>query len=272
MKLDTSPIEDDQGLILEIKQQVIPDEFSLFRLDPDGSHKIQRKRLLYYKHKLQEVVTAVEGLLSINYDATPPIFESHRIVANLYPEDQKEKEWLKEEGVVTGFGEMGPPERYPKYSLRKNLFEDLGAVKENIPALSYYVQGVRAEDRYDQETAFTNYFKIIEGYFGDGTSAVEKALLNNCIELQRVLSADNESKEIVERIMNLLGLPSKSHENYEGFIKDIVMLRHKLMHFSKKYSSYHYNPSLRFELRMLNMILRSACRAMVSKNIYNDID
>ena len=60
-------------------------------------------------------------------------------------------------------------------------------------------------------------------------------------------------------LVNSLSLPSRSHENYDGIIKDLVLIRHKLTHFNEENSDRHYNPNLKFELAPINFYLRKAC-------------
>ena len=69
-------------------------------------------------------------------------------------------------------------------------------------------------------------------------------------------------------ILSELGMISKSHLNYEGLISDIVLIRHKLTHFSSTNAKTHHTPKIIFELVTVNSYLHQACFNLLRNKVY----
>ena len=270
VKLAISLIKEDEGLILEIKQKVDPKDlmFDKDKIDPEG--KYIEKRLKPYRSKLHEIATLVEGLLSFNYIGVVPPFETHKIMVSVYLENEEERKMIEEEKISRGFGDVITSPKYPFYQIKDNLFSNIEFAKKNLPALSFLTQAIQSQDRKDEEIAFFLYFKIIEGYFGDGTPHTEQSLLKNKTILQKYLKPHDKLAQTLERVLTILKLPSRAKENYEGIISDLVLLRHKLTHFSDENPERYFHPDLKFELDLLNKYLRFVCMHIIRSKISID--
>ena len=252
--------KEEGGLILEISQKVDPATLLVKPEEQDPQGKFIEKRLKPYKIKLNEVASLLEGLLSIFYLGTPPSFDTHKVMVNIEPESPEEEKMIQEERVSRGFGDVLHQEQYPLYTWSEQILPNIEVGKKHIPALSFLAQAIRSQARKDEEVAFFLYFRVIEGYLGDGSERLQDALLYRANELKKYLSDSTSLKDAFKTILvNGLSLSSHSHENYDGMIKDLVLIRHKLIHFNEEYSDRHYNPNLKFELAPINFYLRKAC-------------
>ncbi len=74
-----------------------------------------------------------------------------------------------------------------------------------------------------------------------------------------MLNVDKNVVSKIRAIITGLGFNSNSSVgSIDGFIKDLALLRHKLVHFNYKYKVRHFNPSLYPNLKRLNVILLEA--------------
>jgi hypothetical protein len=125
--------------------------------------------------------------------------------------------------------------------------------------ISFLAQGARSLEQKDQEVAFFLFFRIIEGYFSDGTKDIEAALLSKADELKKYIKYGPDTTSAVENILKTLGLKSKAKDGFEGFISDIVLIRHKLTHFSVTNQERHHRAAINYDLEVLNHFLRISC-------------
>jgi hypothetical protein len=217
------------------------------------------KRSRPYNEALTEISHLIEGLFSILYAAAPPKFNSNKANVNFYGETEEEVELLRSDKVMRGFGVVTMPTVHPTYQIDDRIQELIEPSSEHLAALSFLANAIRAYYSNDNEIAFFLYFRIIEGYFSDGKSDVEKELLKKEVELKKYITYDQEIIENTRSILNALTLESKSNKNFAGLISDIVLIRHKLTHFSSTHSIKHHNAKIKFELSTLNGYMSFAC-------------
>ena len=67
-----------------------------------------------------------------------------------------------------------------------------------------------------------------------------------------------------------MGLPSKSETDFKGLIKDIVLIRHKLTHFSSIKVKSHHSSNIKFELLTVNGYLYNCCFNLLREKIGNE--
>jgi hypothetical protein len=250
--------EKEEELILELSKSVSTEEISIENEARDDQGVFLERRMRPYKELITEAAQLVEGLLSIFYLAIPPKFETDRIIVNVLAESPEEEEIIKSGKVMQGFGNIMQPPRRTQYNLKDNLVDASKEAINHLPALSFLAQGIRSQDANDQEIAFFLYFRIIDGYFSDGAKDVEEALLKNFADISKYITYNDETKNAAKSILDALKLPSKSSNNFEGFISDIVLIRHKLTHFSKTNAERHSRASIKPDLNILNFHLRIA--------------
>ena len=268
VKIDKSSIPEDDGLILETKQKVDVKELMIDPSEKDEKGEFIGKRLKKYKAELHELATLIEGIFSVNYMVSSmPRFETHRVTVNVFPENEEERKMIGEGKVTGGFGDITTPEKHPEFSWKDNLFGNIEKIAQHLPALSFITQAIRSQYRKDEEIAFFLYFRIIEGYFGDGTPQIEKALLQNKEELKKYLPPKEDFKNALQNILKILNLPSRAETNYEGIISDLVLLRHKLVHFDEANAERYFSPKLKFELSSINKHLRLATTLIIRDKI-----
>ena len=212
-----------------------------------------------YKASLTEAAQLIEGLFSIYYNAAPPKFETDRIIANVLPETPEEEDLIKSGQVTAGFGNIMQPISNIEYALKDNLIDVSKEAIKHLPALSFLAQAIRSQESNDQEVSFFLYFRIIEGYFSDGANDVERALLKNAADISKYINYNQETIGATEAILKQLNFSAKSLINFEGLISDIVLIRHKLTHFSKTNAERHSRTSIKFDLNILNFHLKIAC-------------
>lgn len=248
----------EEGLMLELSKKVNSSEFSVENEVRDDKGIFIAKRMQPYKVALTEAANLIEGMFSILYLATPPKFETDKIIVNVLPETPEEEELIKSGKVTGGFGNVGHPIQRPIYQINEKFLSASTTAIEHLPALSFLAQGIRSQSENDQEIAFFLYFRIIDGYFSDGVKDVEAGLLKKSTDIAKYLNYEDEAKDAVKSILNQLKLSSKSHSNFEGFISDLVLIRHKLTHFSKTNADRHHRADLQFDLNIINFHLRIA--------------
>lgn len=259
IKVFLNKTDENEGLTLEISKKIQPSEVDFRNETKDEKGSFIEKRLRPYKETLTEVAHLIEGYLSIMYNAEPPRFNPEKTFVNVQAETSEEQEMITKGEISGGFGDVMHPPKYPLYNWSDKILPSLPKGEEHIASFSFLAQALRSQQRNDQEVAFFLYFRIIEGYFSDGTKDIEKALLSKKDELVKYFLYTNEVKQIVKTVLDQLQLPSKASNNFEGLISDLVLIRHKLTHFSKTNASRHHTTSVNFELNPLNNLMRRAC-------------
>ena len=217
------------------------------------------KRLRPYNEALAEISHLIEGLFSILYAAAPPKFDSSKANVNFYGQTDEEIELLNSDKVMRGFGVVTMPTKHPTYQINEGIQELIEPGSMHLAALSFLANAIRAYCSNDNEVAFFLYFRIIDGYFADGKTYVLTELLKKEEELKKYITYDKPIIENTKSILNALTLESKSNENFAGLISDIVVIRHKLTHFSSTHSIMHHNAKIKFELSTLNGYMNLAC-------------
>lgn len=257
--LTTNKKGEDEGLTLQISKTVNPNDFDFKDETRDEKGLFIEKRLRPYKETLTEVAHLIEGYLSIMYFSEPPRFNPEKVVVNIMPENPEEEQLIRSGKVSGGFGDIFHPPKYPLYNWSDKILPSIEKGTEHLASFSFLAQAIRSQQRNDQEIAFFLYFRIIEGYFSDGSKDIEKALIKNHIELSKYLLYDDEVKEIIKNVLIQLKLPSNAQKDFKGMISDLVLIRHKLTHFSNTNSTRHHTTSINFELSPLNLLMRRAC-------------
>lgn len=267
VKIDVNNTKDIEGLILELSTRVEPGQFSYNNLSIDEKGSYIERWLRPYKETLTEVSHLIEGYLSIMYFSEPPRFNPEKVVVNIYPENKEEEEMIRNGSVSGGFGDIFQDEKYPSYTWSEKIIPSLNQGMDHLAGLSFLSQAIRSQQRNDQEIAFFLYFRVFEGYLSDGTKDIEKALIKNQVEITKYIPYIDETKNTIMGILKSLKLHTKSDINFEGLISDLVLIRHKLTHFSKTHSDRHHNAAINFELNPLNNILRRACVLLLRDQI-----
>lgn len=260
--LTFSKISDGEGLTLEITKKIDISEVispPKEEMEKDKNGDFVRKRLLPYKQALTEASQLVEGLLALHFNFAPPKFDAEHIFVNVLAETPDEETKKKSGEISGGFGHVLQPEMKPEFTISEKIFSSVEESVNHLPALSFLAQGARSAAQNDHEVAFFLFFRVIEGYFSDGSKQVKDALLEKSEELKKYIKYDEQVREAVQNILKILKLPSKSETNFEGFLSDLVLIRHKLTHFSATNQERHSNAAIKPHLTVLNYFLRISC-------------
>ena len=119
----------------------------------------------------------------------------------------------------------------------------------------------------DNEVAFFLFFRILDGYFSFGATAVKNELLKKETELSRFIPYDPKLINSLKNILTSMGLPSESEKDFKGLLSDIVLIRHKLTHFSSAQAQVHHSPTIKFELVTVNTYLYNCCFNLLREKI-----
>jgi len=262
----------EEKLTLQLTKIASSQDIENLRRDKDVDlfGKDLESKMLPYKVALTEVAQLLEGLFSIMYVSIPPKFNTNRINVNLYSETEEEQKILDNDIVPRFFGNVSMPKKKPSYQINSALINLINPSISHIPAFSFFSQATRSLENNDNEISFFLYFRIIDGYFSEGASAVETELLKKVDELKKYLPYEDNLKSSTNIILTELGLTSKSHLNYEGLISDIVLIRHKLTHFSSTKAKRHHSAKMTFELFTLNSYLHQACFNLLREKVYEN--
>lgn len=233
--------------------------------DPEG--KWLEQRLRPYKEIMEEVSHLVEGILALKYLSAAPKFETEKIVVNVIPETPEDRKLFENNEVSQGFGNVYTDPRLPLFTEAHKITEYVSGAEGHIPALSFLAQATRSFAENNHEVAFFLFFRIVEGYFSDGSKDLERALLDKQEYLKKYIPYEDKLKSSLKTILEGLRLLSKSHINYSGLISDLVLIRHKLTHFSETNSTRHYQPSILFELDTVNRYMRITCMKILADRI-----
>ncbi len=262
----------DEGMEIEIRQRVDPSELKISKEEMDEKGLFIAKRLIKYKSKLQEAAFLIEGILSVKYNVAVPPFNTSKVVVNVFAENDDEQKMIDGEEVSRGFGDIIAQRKKIEFSWKDNILGDIDLASKHLPALSFFAQAMRSQEKGDQEIAFFLFFRIFEGYFSDGSGNIERSFINNKSEISKYLKYSDEIKDAFKKVLvNLLKLPSKSEKNFEGLLSDLALLRHKLTHFDTEHSDKYFNPDLRFELDIINHYLKIATLLLITNRINNSI-
>lgn len=245
----------------------------------DHEHKAEFKKigdlLDKYRGELNEVATMIEGLISLMTMKPFPAFLIGHVNVRLSAESLEEQRMIKEEKVHHTFGDIG---RGRDVQLGV-VGESDGMLKhsikagERLSALSIYTLAARAEERFELEIAYANFFRIIEGYLGDGTPHIENALKLKSEEILNLIKPYDDFLQGLKSILKHLKLPSKSKSvvDSNGIVSDLVLLRHKLMHYNLKNQNSHFYSSMRIDLRVVCHGLHRAAFFLLREDIEGKI-
>ena len=255
----------DDKLTLQISKTLTPDElipFSEKIISPGASSDaIEEKleiRLRPYKLILTEVTQLFEGLFSLMYASIPPHFDTGRIYVNLYSETEDELSMLNEGAIARGGGYVLMPDKR-NYQIDNAIFDLIVPSLGHLPAFSFFSHALRSLKSNDNEVAFFLFFRILDGYFSFGAKDVEKALIKKEADLSRFIPYEGKLINSLKIILTEMNLTSKSENDFKGLIRDLVLIRHKLTHFSSTKAQTHHSPTIKFELLTVNTYLYNCC-------------
>jgi hypothetical protein len=266
----TYPNKENKMLMLEISKKLTNTEIAEFKTKMDDSEDPQSffsKRSRPLQEALTEVAQLVEGLLSIFFIGVPPKFETKIPIVNLFGENEQEINLLETDTVMRGFGFLADIKMTPVYQINDTIKDVINQAIFHLPAFSFFSQAIRSLKANDNEVAFFLFFRILDGYFSDGKKDVEKEFIKQAKELEKFLPYSSNIVHCTQSILVEMNVPSRSHENYHGLIKDIVNIRHKLTHFSATKSSFHQSAKIKFDLYALNVVLYNSCFAILRDRI-----
>lgn len=244
--------------------------------DPDDrEHKAQFEKIQAltdrYRGELNEVATLVEGLVSTMSAKPFPSFLIQHVNVRLTPENPEEEKLIADEKVHHTFGDIGKS--------RENRFVTVGdademlrfshRAEERLSALSIYTLAIGAEERFELEIAYLNFFRIIEGYLGGGTPRVEEALQKESARFVGLLKPDEKFLKELRAVLSYLGLPSKTSSvtDAPGIVSDLVLLRHKLAHYNLTHQDKHFYASMRLDLKVIVCHLHRAAHFLIRSDI-----
>lgn len=262
----------DSQLTLQVSKSLTSDELKPFFHSITTLAEVESiegtfdSKLRAYKIVLTEVAHLFEGLLALMYGTVPPHFDTGKIYVNLKAENDEEQSLLDTGTITRGAGFVLIPEK-ANYKIENDLHDLIGPATNHIAAFSFFSHALRSLKSNDNEVAFFLFFKIIDGYFSQGAKDVEKALLNKVDEIKEFLPYAPKMRNALKVILSEMGLTSKCESGYEGLIKDLVLIRHKLIHFSSSKSKKHHNALIKIELLSVNNFLYSCCFNLLREKI-----
>lgn len=265
-----------RGCFLSYETQANIDDFLRREEDPnDKEHKaqfMQIGRLLdKYRGELNEVATAIEGLVSVMTIHAFPAFQIEHVNVRLTSENEAERSLIAQEKVLHTFGDVGKVSDVPleKVSDSDSILSYVPRAEERLSALSIYTLAARAEARFELEVAYSHFFRVIEGYLGDGTRNIEAALQGRADEIIGLINPEEEFIAGLKGILQHLRLPSKAKDlnDKEGIVSDLVLLRHKLIHYNLTHQDRHFYSSLRVDLKRVCRGMHRAAFFLVRRDI-----
>lgn len=258
-------LSEDNKLTLKISKNLNDDELQPFTekitFSEVTNETIEDKleaRLRPYKLVLTEAAQLFEGLFSLMYASIPPHFDTGRIYVNLYSQTKSEQKFLDDGTISKGGGYIMLPEE-KNYNIHESLYDLIEPSLNHLAAFSFFSNALRSLKSNDNEVAFFLFFRIIDGYFSQGARDVEKELLKKEGELRKFVPYDLKLINALKNILTEMRVPSKSETDFKGLIKDVVMVRHKLTHFSSNKAHAHHSPTIKFELLTVNTYLYNCC-------------
>lgn len=228
MSYDGNILSIDNKLTLQISKTLSSNELLPFSesitSSTDNAHVIEDKleaRLRPYKLVLTEAAQVFEGLFSLMYATIPPHFDTGRIYINLYSQTDEEQKLLDEGTITRGDGYVLMPDN-KNYKIDNSLYDLIEPSLNHIPAFSFFSHALRSLKSNDNEVAFFLFFRILDGYFSFGATAVKKELLKKQTELSRFIQYEPKLINSVKNILTNMGVPSESENDFKGLISDIV--------------------------------------------------
>jgi hypothetical protein len=259
------------GLMLKLKERI--DTSEILASDSNKAEEMTKKLITKYRKKLNEVTIMLEGLFSIYYFNPIPNFDITHVMVNIEPENEKEREILKEK-AIRGAGDIFVNSKGILIKWSPNMLSKIEIAFQYLPLLSLFSQALISSKRGNEEVSFFLLFRIIEGCFSDGTANIERALKKNEDAIKNHLKPNLEFiNSLVNILKNKLGLSPKSSlgdYNISNIISDLVLLRHKLIHFNLKHSKKHFYPDIRLDLQAVNKHLSRTCLIAIRKDFFND--
>lgn len=263
----------DNKLTLQISKVLKTEELQPFsekitslNATPDIIEDKLEARLRPYKIVLTEAAQLFEGLFSLMYATIPPHFDTGRIYVNLYSQTDEEQKALDDGTLSRGGGYVLMPDK-KNYNIDNALYELIEPSLQHLPSFSFFSHALRSLNSNDNEVAFFLFFRILDGYFSYGATSVEKELLKKEAELSRFIPYETKLINALKNILTDMGLPSKSEKDFKGLISDIVLIRHKLTHFSSVQAQSHHSATIKFELLTVNTYLYYCCFNLLREKI-----
>ena len=256
-----NPKNDLPELTMYMRRKMSTDEIELYKKKPEPGEDVEllfSARSRIYTEYLNEAAKLIEGLLTVFHHFPAPKFDTSKPTVNLYGETEEERSLL-EDDMIRGFGTVTMPEKYPEYEFSDKMLTYIAAAPPHLPALTFMSQARRSLVSADHEVAFFLYFRILDGYFADGSSRVELAFVNNQDELKKYLPYHPELIDALSTILTDKKLTSKSRIDFKGLIEDLVLLRHKSTHFSSTKPASFFNPKTWHEMEIVNRFLDQTC-------------
>lgn len=276
-EFDASIYSIKEQITLEISKIMTSSELELFKIEKKQTENNNitleslDKKLKPFKLVLTEAAHLIEGLLSLMYHSVPPHFDTSKIYVNLYPQTDFEQQLLDNGSISRGGGYL-ISKGANKYNLDNSISDLIEPALNHLPSFSFFSTALRSLKNNDNEVAFFLFFRIIDGYFAFGAKEIEKELLKNVTEIQRFISYDKTLINSIKAILLEMGLPSKSEKDFSGLITDIVLIRHKLTHFSSKKASSHHSPNIKLELMTVNNYMYNCCFNLIRENLDKDLN
>jgi hypothetical protein len=266
----------ESKLTLQVSKILTLDEIGPFVekvIRPGETHKVIEEklesRLRPYKLVLTEAAQLFEGLLSLMYASIPPHFDTGRIYVNLYSETEDERQKLDEGTISRGGGYVMMSDKR-NYQIDNTIFDLIATSLNHLPAFSFFSHALRSLKSNDNEVAFFLFFRILDGYFSFGAKDVEKEFIKKEAELSKFIPYELKLINSLKAILKEMDLTSKSENDFQGLIKDLVHIRHKLTHFSSKKSHAHHSPNIKFELLTVNTYLYKCCFNLLREKIASE--
>lgn len=255
----------ESKLTLQISKTLTPEEIAPFAekvirsgATPGVIEEKLGSRLRPYKLVLTEAAHLFEGLFSLMYASIPPHFDTGGIYVNLYSETEDEQRKLDEGTITRGGGYVSMPDKR-NYQIDNAIMDLIDPSLNHLPAFSFFSHALRSLKSNDNEVAFFLFFRVLDGYFSFGARDVEKELIKKESELSRFIPYEAKLISSLKTILTEMGLNSKGENDFKGLIKDLVLIRHKLTHFSSTKAQTHHSPNIKFELLTVNTYLYNCC-------------
>lgn len=256
-----NPQNDLPEVTMYMRRKMSTYEIELYKKKPgpeDDVAELFLARSRIYTEYLNEAAKLIEGLLTVFHHFPAPKFETTKPTVNLYGETEDERSLL-ETDMLRGFGTVRMPDQYPEYEFSDKMSDFIAAAPPHLPALTFMSQARRSLVSADHEVAFFLYFRILDGYFADGSARVEKAFVDNENELKKYLPYHTDLINALSIILTDKKLTTKCKIGFKGLIEDLVLLRHKSTHFSATKPESFFNPKTWHELEIVNRFLDQAC-------------
>ena len=268
IRVETIKSGDDYFLWLSSTRRV---DLSEITIGKDDANTVASRLLAKCRVELNETALTLEGVLITHYFCSIPPFDISMSYILVKPDNKMEEALLKSGKVIAGGGSTEKKARQLLLRWRDDFDKKLSEANNSLYLISLLSNAFRAHDNGDQEVAFSLYFRILEAFFGDGSANLKTPFLNNKNKLSKYFRMDERIRKSLNKILKeLLSLPSKCLDGKkESLIEDMLVLRHKMVHFDMKEVKKYYNPAVRIELALLNRYLKLACYLLIREKVYN---